>query len=147
MGIVIAAGTASNVGGSSGPVGPSATFAVTNSVPRISISGPSTYLAEIGIDSSITYTVTYTSATTVTLAAAKITLNKTGTANGIVSVTGAGSTTRTVSITGISGDGTLGISIATGTATNPIGSAGAAGPSATFYVVDPSMPPPPPPLD
>src|SRR2546427_6935970 len=48
--------------------------------------------------------------------------NKTGTADGTVSVTGTG-TTRTVTISGTSGDGTLGISIAAGTATDQIGRA------------------------
>ena len=67
-----------------------------------------------------------------TLAAGNITLNKTGTANGTVAVSGTG-LTRTVTISSITGDGSLGISIAAGTASDLAGNmAPAAGPSATF---------------
>jgi len=60
--------------------------------------------------------------------------DKTGTANATVGVSGSG-TTRTVTLSSITGDGTLGISIAAGTATDTAGnSAPAAGPSATFTV-------------
>ena len=61
-------------------------------------------------------------------------LNATGSASGTIGVLGSGNT-RTVTITGITGDGTLGISIAAGTATDSAGNtAPAAGPSATFTV-------------
>lgn len=63
-----------------------------------------------------------------------ITLNKTGSANGSVTVTGTGST-RTVTVSALSGKGTLGITIAAGTATDVSGNAfPAAGPSPTFTV-------------
>ncbi len=69
------------------------------------------------------------------MAAGNITLNSTGTASaGSVGVTGSG-TTRTVTISSITGDGTLGISIASGTATDTAGNtAHSAGPSTTFAV-------------
>ena len=84
----------------------------------------------------VTYTVTYADANfnTSTLVPANITLNETGTANGTVSVSGSG-LTRTVTISSITGNGTLGISIAAGTASDLAGNlAPAAGPSTTFIV-------------
>src|SRR5207248_2042342 len=68
------------------------------------------------------------------LTTADITLDKTGTANGSISLIGSG-TTYTVTISGVTGDGSLGISIAAGTAVDQAGNqAGAAGPSSTFIV-------------
>ena len=104
-----------------------------NTAPTISIGSPSAAYAAGG---PVTYTVTYADANfnTSTLAAANITLNKTGTANGTLSVSGSG-LTRTVTISGITGDGTLGISVAAGTASDLAGNpAPAAGPARTFIV-------------
>ena len=104
---------------------------VVNMGPTISISPPSTPYTAGG---SITYTLTYANASSVTLAAADITLNATGTASGTVSVSGSG-LAYTVTIGSIGGNGTLGISIAAGTAVDSTGDlALAAGPSATFAV-------------
>src|SRR5690606_12402492 len=62
-------------------------------------------------------------------------LNTTGTATGSVAVSGSGNATRTVTISSITGDGTIGISIAANTASDAAGNqAGAAGPSTTFTV-------------
>jgi uncharacterized repeat protein (TIGR03803 family) len=102
--------------------------------PTIAISSPS---ASITASDAVSYTVTYADANfnASTLAAGNITLNTSGTvdASSIV-VTGAG-TTWTVTLSGITGDGTLGISIAAGTASDTAGNlAPAAGPSATFTV-------------
>ncbi|MCL2341794.1 MAG: hypothetical protein FWC53_01740, partial [Firmicutes bacterium] len=102
--------------------------------PTILISAPSSALVKNG--ASVTYTVTYydDNFSSSTLSVANITLNKTGTANGTVAVSGTGNT-RTVTISNVTGDGTLGISIAAGTATDTLGNAApAAGPSATFTV-------------
>ena len=105
--------------------------------PALSISPPSASITHAG---PVRYTATYTdpddapSAIAVTLGSADITLNRTGTANGTVSVRGTGNT-RTVTISNIIGEGTLGISIAANTASDPAGNhAAAAGPSATFTV-------------
>ncbi|MCL2341847.1 MAG: hypothetical protein FWC53_02065, partial [Firmicutes bacterium] len=109
-------------------------FTTDNIAPTITISAPSSALVKGG--ASVTYTVTYadTNFNSSTLAVANITLNKTGTANGTVAVSGTG-LTRTVTISNVTGDGTLGISIAAGTATDTAGNtAPAAGPSATFTV-------------
>ena len=100
--------------------------------PTIDISVPS--LSTASSTSSVTYTITYEDAVSVTLASGDITLNTTGTATGTVGFSGTGTSTRTVAISGISGNGTLGITIASGTASNEEGDASAAGPSTTFTV-------------
>ncbi|MGA2501876.1 MAG: hypothetical protein ABSH20_29390, partial [Tepidisphaeraceae bacterium] len=133
LGISIGAGTASDYAGNTATAaGPSTTFNVVNSNLGVFIGAPS---ASYTAGGSISYTVTYVNATNITLAPANITLNKTLTANGTVSVSGTGLTTRTVTISGITGDGTLGISIAAGTSTDAQNDqAPPAGPSTTFTV-------------
>src|SRR5439155_14758535 len=85
---------------------------------------------------TVTYTVTYadTAFSSSTLGVGAITLNTPGTATASIAVSGTG-TTRTVTLSTITGDGTLGISLAAGTATDtPGNTAPAAGPSATVTV-------------
>ena len=133
LGISVAAGTASDTAGNlAGAVGPSTTFTVDNTAPGIVISTPSVSTATTG---PVTYTVTYSGENSITLGGGNITLNKTGTADsGSVTVTGTGST-RTVTLSSITGVGTLGISVAAGTASDTAGNlAAAAGPSTTFTV-------------
>ena len=134
LGITIGAGTASDTAGNLAPTsGASATFAVDNTSPTIAISPPSAAITNGG---SVTYTVTYTDANfnSSTLAAGNITLNTTGTANASIGVSGSG-LTRTVTLSSITGNGTLGITIAAGTATDLVGnSAPASGASTTFTV-------------
>ncbi len=101
--------------------------------PAISVSAPSVAITN---DGPVNYTVTYTDATfqSSSLSAGDITLNSTGTANASIAVTGSGAT-RTVTLSGITGDGTLGISIASGTAIDALGNlAPASNPSAIFDV-------------
>ncbi len=132
LGISIAAGTASDpAGNSAAAAGPSTTFTVDNTAPGISIGSPAVSLTSGG---PVSFTVTYSGENSITLANANVTLNTTGNANATVAVSGTGST-RTVTLSGITGDGTLGISIASGTASDTAGNtAGAAGPSTTFTV-------------
>ncbi len=106
---------------------------VWDTTPPVAVIGaPSAMVTKAG---PVTYTVSYTGADAVTLAAANVTLNKTGTADGTIAVSGTGNTARTVTISDITGDGTLGISIAAGTASDVAGNqAIASGPSATFIV-------------
>jgi hypothetical protein len=109
-------------------------WAVDTTQPTVVISTPSNAYANSS--RTITYTVSYTDDDflTSTLGPADVTLNATGTATGNVSVSGTG-TMRIVTISGITGDGTLGISLAPGTAVDAAGNlAGGAGPSATFVV-------------
>jgi len=139
LGISLLAGTAIDLAGNLAPaVGPSSAFTVDNSGPTVTISNPS---ASITNGAAVTYTVTYTDANfaSSTLSIANITLNATGSATGTVSVSGTGNT-RTVTISNITGSGTLGISIAAGTASDTLGNlALAAGPSAQFAVRPPSI--------
>jgi hypothetical protein len=114
-----------------------ATLTVDSLGPTIVISAPSVTTTLVG---PVTYTVTYADPhfNTSTLVAGNITLNTTGTANGTKAVTGTG-LTRTVTISSITGTGTLGISIAAGTASDLLGNLSlAAGPSATFTVGTPT---------
>ena len=104
-------------------------------IPAITISAPSvnTILSGTG---QVTYTITYADANfnNSTLTATNITLNSTGSATGTLSVSGSG-LADTVTISGITGSGSLGISIAAGTASDLAGNTAAtAGPSATFLV-------------
>ncbi len=108
------------------------TITLDLTVPTLELSAPSATLTS---NNNVTYTTTYTGADTITLAPGNITLNKTGTADGTVAVSGTGNTTRTVTISGIIGNGTLGISLASGTGRDAAGNpTAAAGPSATFTV-------------
>jgi LPXTG-site transpeptidase (sortase) family protein len=133
LGISVAAGQASDAAGNTDEgAGPSATFNVDNSAPGISISAPSTTDTKNG---PVSYTVTYSGADTIDLQTGDITLNTTGTATGTVGVSNGTTSTPTVTISGISGNGTLGISVAAGQASDTAGNTDAgAGPSATFNV-------------
>ncbi len=131
--ISIGAGTASDTAGNSAAgAGPSTTFTVDNTAPTLSIASPSVSLTKGG---PVTYAVTYSGASSVNLTSGAITLNTTGTATGSVSVTNGTTSAPTVVISSITGNGTLGISIGTGTASDAAGNTAAgAGPSATFTV-------------
>ncbi|MDA8082236.1 MAG: GEVED domain-containing protein, partial [Nitrospiraceae bacterium] len=101
--------------------------------PTISISAPASASTVSG---PVDYTITYTGADAVTLADGDVTIDTTGTATGTAAVSGNGTSSRTVTISGITGTGTIGISIAAGTASDSAGNtASAAGPSATFMVM------------
>ncbi len=128
-------GTIKNVGGNplaAGLTGP--TYTVDQNPPSVTIGAPSQTSANKG--DFITYLVTYfdTYFNSATLSANDITLNSSGGASASFSVSGSGST-RIVTLTNLSGNGTLGISIGAGTATDLAGnSASAPAPSATFSV-------------
>ena len=127
--------------GAAGSLGANKAIVIDTTAPTIGISSPSVSSIAAGAG-SVTYTVTYadTNFNSSTLANGNITLNTTGTANGLVNVTGSG-LTRTVTISSITGAGTLGISIASGTASDTAGNAAAAaGPSTTFAVTAPALP-------
>ena len=109
---------------------------VDTTPPTVVIGPPSVSNTSAG---PVSYTVTYADSgfRFTSLDVADITLRRTGSAAGTVRVTGSG-VTRTVTISDITGAGTLGISIAANTAYDLAGnSAAAAGPSATFAVAPP----------
>ncbi len=121
-----------------GNVGTSATAStdIDTTPPSISISDPSSGWTE---NNCVTYTISYNDRNWADgfLDAADLTLIRTGTANGIVTVDWMSyATTRTVTISNITGKGTLAISIAAGTAADRAGNVAlSAGPSAAVEVV------------
>ncbi len=133
IGISIVGGTASDAAGNiAPPAGPSETFGADSAGPVLVISPPSSAITTGG---SLTYTVTYVGADTITLANGDVTLEKTGSADGIIYVSGAGTSERIITISDITGNGTLGITIAVGTASDNAGNtAPAAGPSAVAII-------------
>jgi LPXTG-site transpeptidase (sortase) family protein len=133
IGISIAAGVAADgLGNPSAAAGPSATFTVDNTAPTVTIGAPSVVLTSTG---PVDFAIAVAGASTVNLTAGNITLNTTGTATGTVSVTNGNTANPTVTISGITGNGTIGISIAAGIASDTAGNtSAAAGPSATFTV-------------
>ena len=135
LGITVAAGSATDGVGNPAAVGPSSTFTVDNTGPAVAIGPPSIDRTKSG---PVSFVVSYTGASSVTLNNGDVTLNQTGTAKGSVNVTGLGTSERTVTISGTAGTGTLGISIASGTAGDVLGNlASPGGPSTTFDVVNP----------
>jgi hypothetical protein len=116
-----------------GSLGANKAIIIDTAAPTILITGPSALITK---GNPVTFTVTYadTYFAASTLASANISLNSTGNAAGSVAVSGSGST-RTVTVNSISGNGTLGIAIAAGTASDTAGNlAPGAGPSTTFTV-------------
>ena len=99
--------------------------------PSLAISAPSSSLANSG---PVTYTVSYFDVEQVNLTAADITLNKTGSANADITIVNGDMSTATVSLDNLSGEGSLGITIAQGTARFSTNLSPAAGPSTIFAV-------------
>jgi len=123
LSISIAAGTATNaVGGFAPAAGPSTAVIVDNSAPTMTIGPPSPAMTNTG---AVSFTVTYAGVSAVTLSPGDITLLKTGTAGAAtVSVAGGKADTmrtRTVGLAGITGQGTIAIAIAPGTASDAAG--------------------------
>lgn len=85
-------------------------------------------------NSSVTYTVTFSNADSVNLLDNLVQLNTTGTASATTAVTGGTTNTATVTLSNVSGDGTLGITILAGAARNGLGNSIESQPSATFVV-------------
>ena len=108
------------------------TFTIDNTAPIIS---SSPHLSLFTNKGPINYNISYDGASSITLSNSDVTLNTTGTATGTISVTGTGNLSRTITISDISGNGTLGISIASNTASDIAGNnAPAFSPSEIFSV-------------
>jgi VCBS repeat-containing protein len=107
-------------------------------LPTVTIGSPSP--SSVSPGGSVTYSVTYadTNFASSSLTSGGITLNTTGGASGTVGVTGSG-TTYTVTISGVTGAGTIGISVAAGTALDAAGNANLASSASTTFTV---IPPP-----
>ena len=91
-----------------------------NTAPTINITGPS--VAQANSAGSVDYTVTYADVnfSTATLVPADITLNPTGGVTASIAVSG-GPTVWTVTLTNITGNGTVGITVAAGKASDVAG--------------------------
>ncbi|MBB1391433.1 putative Ig domain-containing protein [Shewanella sp. SG44-6] len=99
--------------------------------PSLTLSNPSNVLVSSG---PVTYTVSYTDVEQVDLNTNEVTLNSTGTANADITVLNGDTSSVTVSLDNIVGNGSIGISIVAGTARFSTNLAPSAGPSAVFVV-------------
>jgi subtilisin family serine protease len=139
LGISIAGGAAADNAGNSDPgAGPSATATIDNTPPTVSIGAPTPATTGAG---PVDWPVTYTGADSVNLTAGDIAIETVGDVTGSLSVIDGASTTPTVRISGIGGNGSFSIAIAAGTATDLAGHADAgAGPGAAVTIVNPTAP-------
>jgi len=139
IGISVAANSAIDAAGNySLASSASTTFSIDQTAPSVSVSAPSVAGTKTG---PVTFTVTYSGAITVSLTSAMITLNTTGTAQAsTIAISGTGATTRTVTITGITGDGTIGISVNAGSAVDSSGNQALASAASTTFIVDNTIP-------
>ena len=125
--------------GAVGSLGANKAIVIDTTLPTVSIGAPSVTTITAGAG-SVTYAVTYadTNFASSSLTTGGITLNKTGTANGTVGLTGSG-TSYTVTISSITGVGTLGITVGANTSLDSAGNANlASSASTTFAVTAPS---------
>jgi LPXTG-site transpeptidase (sortase) family protein len=107
-------------------------YTIIKSGPTVTIGTPSLTATNAG---PVDFPITITGATSVNLLAADVTPNSTGTASGSILITNGTTNTPTVTINNITGDGTLGISIAANVASDAAANtSAAAGPSSTFIV-------------
>lgn len=106
---------------------------VTTTAPTISVSAPNKLAANAA--GTVLYTLTYSGATSVTLADGDVTLN--GASTGCVGVvSGTGVTSRTITISGCSDNGAVQMEIATDTAINGFGNLAAAVPETSITDFD-----------
>jgi len=118
-----------------GSLAATASIRSDRTLPTVVIGAPSKTKTQLG---PVSFPLTFADSNfdVSTLTAGDVTLNTTGTATGTISVDPGTGTARTVTISDISGEGTLGISLKVGTARDKAGNVvAAAGPSATFSVV------------
>jgi hypothetical protein len=126
--------TATDTAGNTSVTSSGLTVTVDTAAPTLNIGAPSA-LEATAHGASVTYTVTYTGADSITLSAGDVTLNSTGSASASVGVSGAGST-RTITLSAITGVGTLSVTVGSGTASDTAGNlAGTAGPSSAVTLL------------
>lgn len=135
VGIMIGTGVTDLAGNAYAGGSSSAIYSIDNTVPAVSIGPPSAMLTNHG---PVSFGLTFSNATAIApnaSLATSITLTRTGTVNGTVAVTGSGLSTRTVTISSITGDGTIALTVLRGVALNSVGVRTAqAGPSMAFSV-------------
>lgn len=99
--------------------------------PSVVIGSPSATQTNTG---PITYGITYTNIDEVNLSTASLELNTTGTATGELSVADGTTSTPVVSVSNITGDGTIAITVIGGASRNGAKTDSGAGPSETFSI-------------
>jgi CSLREA domain-containing protein len=112
--------------------------------PAVTIGRPSVPRVTAGRGTVVSYLVSYADPylARTTLTAGGVVLVRTGTANGVVTVTRVNATTFRITVSRVTGSGTLGIAINPGTAADAAGNrAPATGPSARFAVLAPPRSP------
>jgi hypothetical protein len=111
---------------------------IDNTPPTVDASGPSSSLTSSG---PVMYTLTYGGESAVTLAVGDIALVPTGDADADIAIGGAKAPTqRTVILSNITGDGTLSIMVAAGTASDNAGNLSPAIVATTAFTVDNTAP-------
>ena len=116
MAIVVPAGNAWDLAGNVAPMATSEQVTVNNQDPiLLSISNPSRTHINTG---TVEFKLQYMGAKDVDLTSGAVTLNTTGTATGTIEVIRGQTRTPKIKINGISGEGTLSITVAAGTGTN-----------------------------
>ncbi len=103
-------------------------------LPSMSLSSAS--LAAVNQLSSVGYQIIYTDAANVTLSAADIILNTTGTATCSKSVSNVTSSSATVTLSSCSGNGSVSFHIAASSASNLLGGMASASPNSASFTVD-----------
>lgn len=138
--ISIMEGTAMDEAGNLAPAaGPSSTFEVAPSLLSVSLGAPSVSVTAMG---PVTYGLTYSGAQGITLSSDDVILNTTGSVSGDVEVSGTGTVNREVTVSNVTGSGSLSISIRAGTAVDTAGGpAPSAGPSSLVTVLPVPAPP------
>jgi hypothetical protein len=137
--IEIKAGTATDAAGNAAAARKIAAPITVDTVdPLISVRPATKSVVRAGDTAS--FTVTYTGTEAVTLAAAQITLNKTGTANAQAAVTVNSKTSATVTLSNFTGNGTIGITVPAGSASDLAGNLAPAAPATPAITVDNTPP-------
>ncbi|MDQ4424937.1 Ig-like domain-containing protein [Thalassolituus sp.] len=142
VGLNLAAGvTATDLAGNALPATEPATdetYTVDNTAPAVNIQAPSATLTS---STAITYVVQYTDADSISLSPDDVAVTATGdAAAGTIEVSGSGPVARTVTLSDFTGDGTLAIDIAAGTAEDDAGNASAAPATSDAFTVDTTRP-------
>ncbi len=134
----IAAGTMTDAAGNVAPASAeSATFTVDTAPPTVTFAGPS--VTAVNASGSVSYTLTFSEGTVVDNTALQALVRKTatgGAAAATVAVTGDDALTRTVTLSGFTGNGTIKIYLAAGFATDSAGNVAVQSSASDAFTVD-----------
>ncbi|RYD81240.1 MAG: choice-of-anchor D domain-containing protein, partial [Verrucomicrobiaceae bacterium] len=115
-------------------------FAIDSTAPTLVISAPSASSVLVS-SGTATFTVSYSGASTVNLQSSDLTLNATGGSSCTLTVTNGTTSSATVTLSScLVAGGTIGFSIAAGTASDSVGNTSlGAGPSTTVNIISPAL--------